>query len=154
MRATYPFHTITEALAKCINLRQRENEDLNDYIKRHKQQRDVLISHMGTDMFDKFVEHTEDYKNALDGNGDPDPGKQDAIKAEAFSKWTAYLLIRGSDQSKYGSVTSGYVDQCSKKNNQYPDSITAATDVLAQHKFDKPKNKDQDRGREGRGRDQ
>ena len=48
----------------------------------------------------------------------------------------AYLLIAGSDNSKYGSLEKGFSTQCSLGNDQYPKTIAAATDALSQHKFD------------------
>ena len=48
----------------------------------------------------------------------------------------AYLLLKGSDQSKYGSLCSGLSSQFALGNNQYPKDIQAATDILSSHKFD------------------
>jgi hypothetical protein len=58
------------------------------------------------------------------------------MKDRAFNKWIAYLLIRNSDQAKYGTVMNGLVSQFSMQNNQYPKSITAAIDILNNHRFD------------------
>ena len=59
------------------------------------------------------------------------------MKDQAFGKWMAYLLIRSSDQSKYGSLMTGLVSQFSMENNQYPKTIRAATDILSNHKHDR-----------------
>ena len=48
----------------------------------------------------------------------------------------AYLLIQNSDQAKYGTIMKRLVLQFSMQNNQYPKSITAATDILSNHRFD------------------
>jgi hypothetical protein len=48
----------------------------------------------------------------------------------------AYLLIRNSDQAKYGTVMNGLVSQFSMQNNQCPKTVTAATDILSNHRFD------------------
>ena len=48
----------------------------------------------------------------------------------------AYLLIRNSDQAKYGSLMNGLVSQFSRQNNQYPKTTTIATDMLSNHRFD------------------
>ena len=45
-------------------MRQTEDEHLNDYVKRFKQVRDVLRSHLGNEILHTFVEHTEEYRNA------------------------------------------------------------------------------------------
>jgi hypothetical protein len=58
------------------------------------------------------------------------------MKKEAYSQWMAYLLLRGSDQSKYGSLMRGFVSQFSLGNDQYPKTITMVTDVLSNHRSD------------------
>jgi hypothetical protein len=58
------------------------------------------------------------------------------MKDGAFNRWMAYLLIRNSDQAKYGSLSNGLVSQFSMQNNQYPKTCTTATDILSNHRFD------------------
>ena len=58
------------------------------------------------------------------------------MKAEAFNKWMAYLLIRSSDQSKYGNLMNGFMSQFSMGNNQYPSNVRSATDILSNHTID------------------
>jgi hypothetical protein len=58
------------------------------------------------------------------------------MKHGAFDRWMAYLLIRNSDQAKYGSLSNGLVSQFSMQNNQYPKTCTTATDILSNHRFD------------------
>jgi len=105
IRARYPFVSVTDALVRLTNLRQYDNELLLDYIKRFKQQRDVLKSNIGTQMFDEFIENTEEYRNETDTT------KQQELKDNAFEQWCAFLLIRNSDQAKYGSLQKGLVSQ-------------------------------------------
>jgi hypothetical protein len=58
------------------------------------------------------------------------------MKTEAYSQWMTYLLLRGSDQRKYGSLLTGFVSQFSLGNDQYPKTIMTACDVLSNHKID------------------
>ena len=60
----------------------------------------------------------------------------------------AYLLICGSDQSKYGSITKGFVSQYSLGNDQYPKTIQMATNVLSNHKIDAKYYENQKRNKE------
>ena len=53
-----------------------------------------------------------------------------------FEKWMAYLLIRGSDQAKYGTFKKGPQYQFYLDNDQYSKTIMATIDVLNKHKFD------------------
>ena len=130
VRSKYPFASLTEAMSRMINLKQMENEQLLDYVKRFKQTRDIMSSHMGTDLLDKFVENTSAYKT------ETDDAKKTEMKSGAFNKWMAFLLIRNSDYTKYGKLLDGLVSQFSMGNNQYPDAIRTATDIMAAHKHD------------------
>jgi hypothetical protein len=47
VRAKYPYASLTEAISRMLNLKQSENEGLLDYVKRFKESRDIMKSHMG-----------------------------------------------------------------------------------------------------------
>ena len=105
VRAKYPFASLTEAMVRMLNIKQQEHEQLLDYIKSFKQFRDITKSHVGTDILDRFVENTREYRD------EKDVATQKEMKNGAFNKWMAYLLLRNSDQTKYGSMTNGLVSQ-------------------------------------------
>ena len=46
IRAKYPYASLTEALMRTLNIKQLEQESHIDYMKRFKQSRDVLKSHI------------------------------------------------------------------------------------------------------------
>src|SRR5210317_1862978 len=48
----------------------------------------------------------------------------------------AYLLMRGVDQAKYGSLMKNLCKQFSLGNDQYPKTLVTATDVLSNHRLD------------------
>ena len=62
-----------------------------------------------------------------------------------------YLLIRGSDQSKYGTFKKGLKSKFSLGKYQYPKTILMAVDTLNIHKFYmkhyERQKQNQDRGR-------
>jgi hypothetical protein len=64
IRAKIPFVSLTEAISRMLNLKQSENEALLDYVKRFKESRGIMKSHIGTDILDKFVENTLEYRDA------------------------------------------------------------------------------------------
>jgi hypothetical protein len=126
IRAKYSsYASLTEALIRLMNIKQFEQEQLLDYIKRFKQFR-VITKYI----LDKFVENTREYRE------ESGTENKKVMKVEAFNKWMAYLLIRNSDQAKYGSLMNGLVSQFSMENNQYPKTVTAATDILSNHRHD------------------
>ena len=131
IRAKYPYASLTEAVARIVNIKQMENEDLLDYVKRFKQARDITKSHVGTEILDTFVENTLEYKSITGAN------RKAEMKRDAFERWMAFLLIRNSDQAKYASLVNQLISQYSMGQDQYPKTITAATDVLNHHRWDK-----------------
>ena len=133
VRAKYPYALLMEAVARTLNIKQMENENLIDYVKRFKQARDILTSHIGSKVLDQFIENTPEHRAAID---DMDLPRATELKANAFGRWMAFLLLKNSDQSKYGSLLNGLTSQYSMDNNQYPKTITAASDILAYHKHD------------------
>ena len=79
---------------------------------------------------------TSSFENTREYQDETDQLLQQNMKDGAFNKWMAYLLIRNSDQAKYGTVMNGLVSQFSMQNNQYPKTITTETDILSNHRFD------------------
>ena len=116
IRAKYPYASLTEALMRTLNIKQLEQESLIDYMKRFKQSRDVLKSHIGGDILNKFVQNLPEYRHSTMSG-------QQEMKSEAFGRWMAYMMNRNSDQAKYGSLLNGMVSQFSMNNNQYPVDI-------------------------------
>jgi hypothetical protein len=107
IRAKYPFASLTEAFSRMLNLKQSENKGLLDYVKRFKESRDIMMSHVGTDILDNFVENTLEYRDESNAT------LKKEMKDGAFNRWMAYLLVRNSDQAKYGSLSNGLVSQFS-----------------------------------------
>jgi hypothetical protein len=134
IRAKYPFASLTEAISRMLNLKQSENERLLDYVKRFKESCDIMKSHAGTNILDKLVDNTLEYQD------EPTTTLKKELKDGAFDKWMAYLLIRNSNQAKYGSLLNGLVSQFFMQNNQYPKSCTTATYIMSNHRFDNRRN--------------
>ena len=82
---------------RTLNIKQLEQESLIDYMQRFKQSRDVLKSHIGGDILNKFVENLPEYRHSTMSG-------QQEMKSEAFGRWMAYVMIRNSHQAKYGSL--------------------------------------------------
>ena len=57
------------------------------------------------------------------------------MKDNAIERWVAYLLICGSYQDKYGTLTKGFVSHYYLEKYQYPIYIRKATDALLNHKI-------------------
>ena len=49
---------------------------------------------------------------------------------------SAYVYTRNADQAKYGSLTTGWRSQFLMGNDQYPQTLSKATDILSNHKYD------------------
>ena len=86
----------------------------------------------------KFIENTKEYQALMQD------AERTAMKDAAFDKWIAYLFMKSADQARYGSLLTGLATQFSMNNDQYPATLTAAMDILANHKLD---NKDKFKAR-------
>ena len=126
----YEMSIMLESIRSLFSLRQKDGESLQDYTKRFKTTRDVCRSHIGGPIIlTKYVEKMKDY----------DATKSDVVTScqeKAFQQLLAYTYLDNSDKTKYGSLLAGLQTQQSLKNNQYPKTITEATNVLSNHRFD------------------
>ena len=64
IRVKYPYASLMEALMRTLNIKQLEHENLIDYMNMFKQSRDVLKSHIGGDILNKFIENLPEYRQA------------------------------------------------------------------------------------------
>ena len=113
-----------------LNLKQKDGESLHDYTKRFKTARDVMVSHIGGPLLlTKVVTNMSDY----DAN---DTDIIEKCNKKAFNQLLAFTYLENSDKAKYGSLLIGLQTQQSLKNNQYPQTITEANNVLSNHRFD------------------
>jgi hypothetical protein len=135
VRSQYPPATITDALCRLINAKQWENEQIMDYVKRFKQLRDVAKSVMGDGFLKEYTENTAAYKKLTKFSEKKD------MEDKAYAEWTTYLLLRGSDQNKYGNLMRNLIEQHTLGTDQFPKTIRMGTDVLSNHRFD-PKYKE------------
>eukprot|EP00980_Cylindrotheca_fusiformis_P020217 scaffold7304_cov66-Cylindrotheca_fusiformis.AAC.1 len=133
VRATYPYLSVTDALAKLINVKQKEDESLNDYVERFKQVKSVAKSHLGEDFLDKFVENTKEYQ-AINAKDSDTATRQKKLRDEAFDAFTTAVFLRGADRKRYGALIDGFSTQYALGNDQYPKTIVAAVDVMSKVK--------------------
>jgi hypothetical protein len=91
---------------------------------------------MGKDFLKKFIENTREYQEETDVD------KQNALYNIAYPRWIAYMLMKNSDQGKYGFLMTGLTTRYSMGVNMYPENVVKAVDILVNHRFDKkePKN--------------
>jgi hypothetical protein len=83
-------------------------------------------------------------KNTKQYADETNTDKQDKMVKGSYAQWTAYMLMKNSDQGKGLPMTS-LTTQFSMGTNQYPKDKMAAVDILTNHRFDKrdPKNNNQ-----------
>jgi hypothetical protein len=126
-------------MTRFMTCRQLENEPLADYVKKFKGNRDSMAQNMGKDFLKDFMKNTKQYVDETDTD------KQDKMQKGLYAQWTAYMLMKNSNQCKYGSLMTSLTTQFSLGTSQYPKDIVAAVDILTDHRFDKkePKNNNQ-----------
>jgi hypothetical protein len=98
-----------------------------------------MAQNMGKDFLKDFVRNTKQCANETDSD------KQDEMQKGLYAQWTLYMLMKNSDQGKYGSLMTSLTTQFSMGTNQYPKDVMAADDILTNHSFNKkePKNNNQ-----------
>jgi hypothetical protein len=87
-----------------------------------------MAQNMGKDFLKEFVKNTK--QHADETNTD----KQDEMLKGSYAQWTAYMLMRNSDQGKYRSLMTSLTTQFSMGTNQYPKDVMAAVDILTNHR--------------------
>jgi hypothetical protein len=87
----------------------------------------------------RFIENTREYQD------EPDVDKQNEMYKTAYPRWTAYMLMKNSNQGKYGLLMTSLTTQFSMGTNQYLEAVLKAVDILTNHRFDKrePRNNNQ-----------
>jgi len=121
---------ILDSMKTLINVKQKENETLQDYTKRFKTARDVMKSHIGGPIIlTRFVENMPGYDKTK-------PDEIVKLQEKAQSQFLAYMYLDNADKAKYGTLLTGLHTQTSLKNDQYPKTITEANNVLSNHRFD------------------
>ena len=135
----YAMSIILDSMRALFNLKQKDGESLQDYTKRFKTARDVLRSHIGGPIIlTKYVKTMDDYV-------EKDTTKIAICKEKAFSQLLAFTYLENSDKGKYGTLMTGLQTQQSLNNNQYPKTVTNATNVLSNHWFDNAGKNKQDK---------
>ena len=129
VRAQYPIASMTEHLARWLNAQQNQDEGLMDYVKRSKYHRDIIKIQVGTKLLHKYVKMTQEY---IDRNAT----KKTEMLDNVFKMISTYVMMRGADRSKYGSLMKGLVSQFSMKNDQYLKKMTDTLDIMSKHSFD------------------
>lgn len=94
------------------------------------------------------------YAQSLDGYDEADPAVVKAKNTSASEHLVTYIYLENSDQEKYGSWISGLKDQYSLGADQFSKTLSDATNVLSNRKFDnyKPKNRDKEQNKNNNNR--
>jgi hypothetical protein len=121
---------IMDAFQAFSNMKQKDNESLQDYTKRFKLAKKVLESHLGGPInLTKYITTMKEFVSETELN-------YQNLSNMAFEQYCAYLYLEQSDKKKYGSIMNGFSTQYSLNNDQYPKSLIEAVNVLSNHKFD------------------
>jgi hypothetical protein len=137
VQARYPYASVTEAMTRFMTCRQQENKPLADYVKRFKSYQDSMAQNMGKDFLKYFVKNTKQYVDETDTD------KQDEMLKGLYAQWTAYMLLKNSNQGKYGLLMTSPTTQFSMGTNQYPKDVMAAVDILTNHKVRQERTEEQ-----------
>ncbi|KAG7345439.1 hypothetical protein IV203_032970 [Nitzschia inconspicua] len=124
---------IYEALLTVVQTRQKEHELLQDYTKRFRVVQEVFESHVsdsgGPINLKKIIKK-------MTGYDESNTKKIEEQNKTANDQLMAYIYLANADRSKYGGLFKGLNTQYSLGNNQFPKTISEASDVLSSYKPD------------------
>lgn len=143
-KAKHPMIGLWTMIVRLTNCKQMSGETHMDYVKRFKEQRDIVEGALGTEYLDKFL--TENFGNEIDEyitrkHGDS-PGPNEIF--DATEEWLkghheaamAILMLLNSDRDKYGSLLTTLAANYGRNLDQYPTTVESATDALTTHSWD------------------
>ena len=130
----YDMKIVTSAIKNFVNLKQKDEESLIDYTTRFKTARDVLKAQLGGEiLLHKIVKADPDYTK---GRTESERESNNKVVHKQYERWLAYLYLENCDKTKYGTLIHGLDSQQALGTNQYPTTLSKATEVLSNHKFD------------------
>jgi hypothetical protein len=112
IRAQYPLIGWMDALNRFLNTKQEHNESLSDYYARFGQEFDTK-SIFGTKIFDQASEKLDEYTNTTSST------EQNKIKS-SFNAFASVVLLRNSDQNKYGTLLDTMTTTLALGTNVFP----------------------------------
>jgi hypothetical protein len=126
----YEMSIVIDSFCAVLNLKQKDGESLQDYTKRFKTSRNILVSHIGGPIvFTKYITKMNNYDSK-------DSNKITMCVNKSWGQFLVIVYLDNSDKNKYGTLLSGLQTQQSLKNNKYPKSITEVNNVLSNNRFD------------------
>ena len=128
-RKQFPFATVNRMYWRVLGCKQQEDEDLTDYTKRFINEMNAFESTIGKNTMNDFIKQLPDYTNGTD------EAKANLLQI-AHPSWMTYTYLNNADKSKYGSLLATLAESFSLGTDNYPKTITAATDALSAHPFD------------------
>ena len=90
MRVIYPYLGLIEAIARFVNLRMYENEEILDYLDWIQQEKNIVSSLQGKKLLDQFVENTQEYQ---DVSNDVNLGALDTALTQSKMKNEAFEVF-------------------------------------------------------------
>jgi len=106
------------------------NEDALEYIKRFKQEVDNLKTVNGTRFTDYFIEAEDDYRKLTTKE------EKETMKREAFNELMGFWAMNCTNKAWFGLLNDHLASQYTMNTDQYPKTINAALEILANHKSD------------------
>ena len=94
IRAQYPIISAYTAQKLWYTTRQHDEERLNDFAKRYKQNLDRAKSYIGKGQFDYFVEQSKKYQQASDDQA------KDKLKQETHNAFVAWHFMQAADYKR------------------------------------------------------
>ena len=112
VRAQYGLLTVHHAIKGLVALKQKDGEELLDFVKSFKEMRGTYRNYMEAAWFDHHAETTDEFRAAA-----TDAARQ-AVKDKQFETYSGLLLLLSASQAEYGKVNKQLMMQFSMGTDQ------------------------------------
>ena len=122
---------ISELLCTLLETKQKDEENLQEYAHQFETAEEIFCLHMGGPfLIPNLVQKEADF----DEFGDVEVNQQ--CMNDVYERFLAFIFMQQSDHDKYGTLLKTLNAQHSLHNNQYPKTVSEASNVLSNHKHD------------------
>ena len=128
IRATYPMMSLADVMSLLVNLRQKENKDLLNYLERFKEERNIAKIQPGKHFLDSSIKNTTEYIKLEKDT------ERYAAKEAAFTKFMAVLFVQGSNCKIDGKLIEDFRTRYLIGNDEYTKKLKAEAYVMRQMK--------------------
>ena len=123
----YPQESIFHAIKNVFTIKQEDNEGLTDFTKRFNNAVDIMETQHGTLPMKAYLKTRSDYQLAQVSG---DANLLTEIHKQQYDRLKAFAYLKALDAKKSGKLVEDLNNQFALGNDQFPSSVTKATETV------------------------